>query len=825
MTDIQSLSSALGADGFLPHGYCLTWSPGLLSLHVISDLLIVLAYFSIPITLIYFTRKRKDLPFLGLFWVFSLFIVACGTTHLLSAITIWIPLYWLDGIVKAITAIISIVAAVMIYKIIPSALALRSPAQLEAEVQERKLAQAALQESEQRYRIVFDNNPIPLWVIDEQSLRFLMVNNRAVEQYGYSQEEFSRMTLRDIRLKEDIDKLEHIISTTPDRRAVGVWRHRKKDGTIINVEIHTVPMKYGDIPARIALIQDVTRRMKAEAEIRIAATAFESQEGMTVTDAAGIILRVNHAFTEITGYTAEEAIGQNTRMLKSGRHEDSFYTAMWESINSSGAWQGEIWNRRKNGEIYPEHLTITAVKDVEGNVSNYVATQTDITRSKAAEEEIQHLAFYDSLTRLPNRRLLLDRLKQALVSRARSDLTGALLFIDLDNFKTLNDTLGHDIGDLLLKQVAERLESCVREGDTVARLGGDEFVVMLESLSKDSIEAAAQAETVGNKILTTLNRPYQLTTYEYNNSPSIGVTLFNEEHQTIDNLMKQADIAMYQSKKAGRNRLSFFDPQMQLGINSRVELENELRTAILKNEFELYYQIQVNGLHPHRPCGAEALIRWIHPVRGLVAPADFIPLAEDTGLILPIGEWVLETACAQLVQWSTELETAELTIAVNVSAPQFKQVDFADRVLEVIERTGANPQRLKLELTESMLLSDIEGVITKMGILKARGVGFSLDDFGTGYSSLSYLSRLPLDQLKIDQSFVMNLEFNEDAVAISSAIISLAHSLKLKVVAEGIETDAQVYILSSVHRCDCLQGYLFGKPLPIEQFETLLKYG
>lgn len=597
--------------------------------------------------------------------------------------------------------------------------------------------------------------------------------------------------------------------------------HRRKDGTTLDVEISSVSLELGGQPVLFNSSRDITQRKQTEHNLRIAATAFESQEGILITDTNNEILRVNQAVTAITGYAAAELIGKNPKVLGSGRQDAKFYATMWDSINRTGIWEGEIWNRRKSGEIYPEHISITVVKDINGIVTNYVASFIDITLRKEAEERIQHLAFYDSLTELPNRRLLLDRLQQALASIERSEKQGALLFIDLDNFKILNDTLGHDIGDLLLQQVAQRLVSCVREGDTVARLGGDEFVVMLEDLSGKDREAAEQTGVVAEKILALLNQPYMIASHLYHSSTSIGATLFNHTLDSIDELLKQADIAMYQAKKEGRNTLRFFDPQMQIGINARMALERELRGAIENNEFILYYQIQVDGSDPQRSFGAEALIRWVHPERGLVSPAEFIPLAEDTGLILPIGEWVLETACLQLVKWSAQPETSRLTVAVNVSAHQFHQIDFAENVLAVIERTGAPPQRLKLELTESMLLNDIESVITKMRTLKTRGVGFSLDDFGTGYSSLSYLSRLPLDQIKIDRSFVTGLGSDENSAVICSSIISLAHSLNLKVVAEGIETEAQSCILTMGHQCDCLQGYLYGKPLQIEQFELL----
>ncbi len=563
-----------------------------------------------------------------------------------------------------------------------------------------------------------------------------------------------------------------------------------------------------------------SERQKNETELRIAAIAFESQEGMLITDANKDILRVNKAFTSITGYTIQDVIGLNPRILSSGRQDDDFYRTMWQSINANGAWDGEIWNRRKNGEIYPEHLTITAVKDQGGNVTNYVAALADITQSKTAEEEIKNLAFYDPLTGLPNRRLLQDRLKQALASSGRSGRKGALLFIDLDNFKALNDTLGHDIGDLLLQQVAQRLSPCVREGDTVARLGGDEFVVMLEDLSKDALESAAQTEAVGEKILATLNQPYQLGPQEHHSTSSIGASLFTDHQQPIEDLLKQADIAMYQAKKAGRNTLRFFDPQMQDTINIRAALEGDLRKALEQQQFHLYFQTQVDS--SLRLVGAEALIRWVHPERGLVSPAQFIPLAEDTGLILPIGQWVMETASVQLKEWQNDVRTRDLVLSVNVSAKQFRQPDFVNQVQAAVRRHAIDPKLLKLELTESMLLENIEDTIATMSTLKGVGVQFSLDDFGTGYSSLQYLKRLPLNQLKIDQSFVRDIATDNSDKAIVRTVIAMARGLNLDVIAEGVETEEQRQFLLD-EGCEHFQGYLFSKPVPIEQFEALLK--
>ncbi|MES2878734.1 MAG: EAL domain-containing protein [Pseudomonadota bacterium] len=584
-------------------------------------------------------------------------------------------------------------------------------------------------------------------------------------------------------------------------------------------ERRSLPQMIGDqVIGRVYSFSDITERKQVEEALRVAATAFESQEGMLVTDANRVILQVNQAFTDITGYSADEVVGRNANLLRSGQQDAAFYVDMSEQLRQQGVWKGELWNQRKNGEIYPEWLTITAVKQGSGDVSHYVGTMTDITLRKAAESEINELAFFDPLTRLPNRRLLMDRLQHALANSARNGREGALLFIDLDDFKTLNDTRGHDVGDQLLQQVAERLVACVREGDTVARFGGDEFVVMLEDLGEKPLEAINQTRLVGEKICAVLNQPYMLGDHQHRSTPSIGAAMFNEQHNSIDELLKRADVAMYQAKAAGRNALRFFDPQMQAAITARATLEADLRQGLQQNQFLLHYQSQVDLAG--RITGAEVLLRWHSLQRGLISPVEFIPLAEETGLILPLGEWVLKTACTQLAAWALIPALAHLTLAVNVSARQFHHADFVAQVLAVLDETGADPQKLKLELTESLLLKDIEDIIAKMVALKAKGVGFSLDDFGTGYSSLSYLKRLPLDQLKIDQSFVRDVLCDSNDAVIAKTIIALAQSLGLEVIAEGVETEAQRDFLAS-SGCQAYQGYFFSRPLPLDGFEQL----
>lgn len=691
------------------------------------------------------------------------------------------------------------------------------------DIQMRKQAEIALHESSDRFASVFQTSPIGMAIGLMTDGTFVDVNQSFEGVLGYSRGELLGKTGADIRMWVDNQARAVVLRLLAAGETVRNFeaRFRRKSGEVIDISYSGRHFTISGKPHFIGMVADITQRKRAEEAMRIAATVFESHEGMAVTDASRVILRVNEAFTKITGYTAEEAVGQTPGMLKSKRHDAAFYTSMWACIEQTGTWEGEIWNRHKSGEIFPEWLTISSVRNAEGIATHYVAIFSDMSARKAAESQIRNLAFFDPLTGLPNRRLLLDRLGQTMAVCARHKRSGALLFIDLDDFKTINDTLGHHHGDQLLEQVAKRLTSCVREGDTVARLGGDEFVVMLEELSEDLHDAASQAEIAGGKILQVCRQSYHLGGTERHLTASIGVTLFGvDPEDDLDLPLKRADMAMYQAKAAGRNTLRFFDPEMQVTVMARAALELGLRDAMQLGQFLLHYQIQVdaNG----SPVGVEALLRWNHPARGLVHPAEFIPLAEETGLILPLGQWVLETACLQLVAWSDQPSAAHLLVAVNVSARQFHQNDFVDQVLQVLKRTGANPHQLKLELTESMLVTNVQDVIAKMNALKTIGVGFSLDDFGTGYSSLSYLKRLPLDQLKIDKSFVEHVLSDSNDAAIARMVIVLAQSLGLAVIAEGVETEAQRDYLVAMG-CHFFQGYLYGRPLPIEDLASFLK--
>ena len=685
-------------------------------------------------------------------------------------------------------------------------------------------AQKARQDSEESYRRLFANSMDGVMLGRAQDGLLYAVNPAACAMLGRSEADIIQGG-RKIFLDMHDPRMPLLFAKRSKHGFVqGELNFLRSDGTPFEVEISSVLFQDADgVVMASTVFRDNTLHKQAQADLRIAATAFESQEGIFVCNADWIILKVNRAFSKLTGYSAAEALGQRpNELLGSGRSDASFYVEMQRILGTEGTWQGEVWDKRKDGEVYPAWLTVTVLREDDGHPTHYVATMTDITDRKQAEAEIRNLAFYDPLTGLPNRRLLVDRLGQALNQRSRHQSLGALLFLDLDNFKVLNDTLGHDQGDQLLMQVAQRLLTCVREGDTVARLGGDEFVVMLLDLSGDPLHAARQTELVGEKVLDKLNQVYVLSDASHRSTPSIGVTLFGDRAESIEEPLKRADLAMYQAKAAGRNALRFYDAGMQAAVSQRLSLENDLREALSHGQLLLYYQVQVQL--DGRITGAEVLCRWQHPQRGMVSPAEFIPLAEECGVILPLGRWVLETACQQIQAWSTEPALAQLTLSVNVSARQLTRPDFVDTVMSILQSTGADPRKIKLELTEGVLVSDVDNTIAKMKALKSVGIGFSMDDFGTGYSSLSFLKLLPLDQLKIDQGFVRDILVDANDAAIAKMVIALADSLGLAVIAEGVETKAQHDFLAA-QGCLAYQGYWYGKPSTLEAFEILARTG
>lgn len=544
-------------------------------------------------------------------------------------------------------------------------------------------------------------------------------------------------------------------------------------------------------------------------------------DGIITTDRQGIVESFNNSAARIFGYAAHGVIGQFVNQIMPGLHaeqRDQEITPTSGMLARVIGKRREVDGKRSDGTVFPMELTVSRV--LHNRQLKLIALVNDISERRLNEEKIQRLTFYDPLTELPNRRLLMDRLHRALTTCARSGSLGALLLLDLDHFKNLNDTHGHDAGDLLLCQVAQRLRRCARESDTVARLGGDEFVIVLEDLDHDTQEAASCARLVGENILALLSQTYLLNGVEHYSSPSIGITLFNKSIETVDALLKRADVAMYQAKAAGRNTLQFFDSDLQASLAARTLLEADMRLGLAQGQFLLHYQPQVDG--EGKVIGVEALLRWQHPLNGMVPPVDFIAVAEQSGFILPLGQWVLQNACEQLVIWGLTPATAQLTLAVNVSARQFRQIGFVEQVLDVIQRTGADPTRIKLELTESLLISNLDDVTDKMRALKSCGVGFSLDDFGTGYSSLGYLRQLPLDQLKIDQSFVRDVLIDSNDAVIARTIIGLGLSLGLSVIAEGVETEGQRFFLAE-NGCHSYQGYLFSPPLPVNEFNAWLE--
>jgi diguanylate cyclase (GGDEF)-like protein/PAS domain S-box-containing protein len=573
---------------------------------------------------------------------------------------------------------------------------------------------------------------------------------------------------------------------------------------------------FQEIELRKALEEDLRRKSKAlketNADLRIAATAFESQEGMVVTDSRHTILRINKTFSDMSGYHAAELVGQQATILQPEGIEPITYSQMLCAIEQSGRWQGEIWLRTKSGGAIERWLTVSAVRDENGVHSHYIGTYYDLSERKKAEEKIRDLAFYDQLTGLPNRIILFERARQVMKSCQDLRTYAALLFVDLDDFKRLNDTLGHDKGDLLLKQSAARLQGCVHEADLVSRFGGDEFVILLADLrATEPRNAALRAESVAEDIITALSEPQDLDGNTFQCTASVGVALFCDDSQSMDDLLKRADMAMYEAKTAGRNAVRFFDPAMQTLVEARAAIESDLREDIAQKNFLLHYQPQVNELG--RLTGAEALMRWPRAGSKVPSPVEFIPVAENSGLIIALGDGVLETACNQLADWAHHPALANLTIAVNVSGAQLHHPCFVERARDTIVRTGANPHLLKFEVTESFEISKIEEVIAKMTALQKIGIRFSLDDFGTGYSSLSYLKRLPIDELKIDKSFVRDIIVDSNDAAIAETIIKLGETLGLSVIAEGVETEEQRAFLES-HGCRNFQGYLFGRPMP-----------
>ncbi|NMG56176.1 putative bifunctional diguanylate cyclase/phosphodiesterase [Aromatoleum aromaticum] len=694
--------------------------------------------------------------------------------------------------------------------------------QIELEAQNRELIEArrALEDARDRYSDLYDFAPVGYMTLDEHGV-ILEINLTGARLLGQDRAQVIGMPLSGWVPNGAVAQLFHHLRrvlSEPGRVFDHLPLHTSlvRESPIRHVRLESIAFtQYGSGRLCRTALVDLSDRKREEDRLNLIAQVFErSTDAIMITDSLNRIVSVNRAFTTVTGYSADEVLGRNPKLLASGRHDRDFYREMWSAIERNGSWSGEISNRRKNGEIYNEWLTIHAVRNEAGSIENCIAIYAEITDQRAAASRIRFLAHYDPLTLLPNRALLQDRMHQGLAHAAREGTRAAVLFLDLDRFKTINDSLGHLVGDHLLQEVAKRLKASVREDDTVARRGGDEFIVMLPH-----VDSAEQAAHVAGKIIEAMEQTIPVNGYVLNVSFSIGISVFPDDAMDPDTLIRNADIAMYRSKASGRNQFQFFTADMNAHALERLALENDLHRAVERGEFRLMFQPQFDG--SGGIIGAEALLRWQHPQRGLVTPAEFIPVAEETGLIVPIGAWVLERACQQVGAWR-EAGLKKITVSVNISALQFSQKNLLELIRRLLAVSNIEPGTLELELTESVLMHDHVATSGLMSELKEMGVRMAIDDFGTGYSSLSYLRSFPISKLKIDQSFVRDLSDGGDAGAITGAIIGLAKNLNMRVIAEGVETAQQASFLQA-QCCDEFQGHFFSQPVSPEKFAELLR--
>ncbi len=662
-------------------------------------------------------------------------------------------------------------------------------------------------------------------VVLDAGARLVLANRKALEILGYAEADLlGKNWIETVVPESDRDDVRKLLRATlnGEMEVAASFENEvlTSQGERRTIRWHNRVLRNdrGYVASVISAGEDVTDQRRAEAQLRLYASVFEtSAEGVVICDAGANIVAVNPAFCEITGYSQQDVAGRNPRMLSSERQDGEFFRAMWREIVRYGRWRGEMWNRRKDGSVYPESLSITVLRDPAGRLAHYIGIFSDISRQKEDQERINFLAYYDPLTRLPNRSLLADRFEYASALARRNARQLALMFIDLDRFKQVNDTLGHATGDDLLRVVGDRFGACIRDSDTLARLGGDEFIVLLTDL-----HAAADAGIVARKCLDVLSTPIVLGGHELSITPSIGIAAYPQDGTTLHDLIKSADTAMYVAKEGGRNTFQFYTGTMNAQICERALLEKELRQGIDRSEFLLHYQAQVD-LDNGRIVGVEALVRWQHPQRGLLMPDRFIPVAEECGLIVALGDWILREACRQNARWQ-EAGLPAVRMAVNLSGAQLRNDGFFGVIGDALAESGMDPKWLELELTESLLIRDIERNLRLLADLKALGAHLAVDDFGTGYSSLSYLKRFPVDRLKIDRSFIHDLASDPDDRAIAATIIAMGHRLGLKVVAEGIETPHHLQFLRE-EGCDEGQGYLFGRPVPAQAISSLLRSG
>lgn len=838
----EFLDIGVNLTGLVPHGFCLKWNPLLLWILVASDSVIAVSYFSIPFALWYFAQKRPDLHNRWLFVLFGLFIITCGITHFLDVLTIWQPDYWASAGAKVVTAVLSFGTAVIIWYKMPSALLAPSVQQLEQakaelenlnaelELRVRERTEALADSNSQLHatltemtvlherlktekallRGLIDNIPDYIFIKNTDST--YLACNKAVESYfGVAESE--------IVGKTDFDFV--------DAETAEMFRLRDKETLALNhVSIHEEWITYPDgrkfcletlkVPFKddqqvtlglIGVSRDITERKQADIKLQLAAKVFtHAREGIMIADADGTIIEVNETFSQITGYSREEVVGQNPRILQSGRQEPAFYETMWKALLEKGHWYGEIWNRHKSGKVFAEMITISAVNDAAGNTQHYVALFTDITHMKEHQQELEHIAHYDALTCLPNRVLLTDRLQQAMIRNERRNQSLAVVYLDLDGFKSVNDSYDHQTGDELLIAISKRMKDALREGDTLARIGGDEFVAILADL-----EQITDCEPVLVRLLQAASSPIRLEYAELQLSASIGVTLHPQDDVDADQLIRHADQAMYIAKQEGKNRYHLFDIEHDAAIKTQQERLEDIRAALDNLEFVLYYQPKVNII-TGEVIGAEALIRWQHPQRGLLSPAEFLPFTDSHPLSVNIGEWVIDSVLTQMREWNAS--GLDMVVSVNIGAKQFQQADFVERIaLLLAAHPGIRPACLELEVLETSALEDLDAVSKKIKACREMGVRFALDDFGTGFSSLTYLRHLPVDILKIDQSFVRDMLVDQDDLAIVNGVIGLANTFSRQVIAEGVETMSHAKKLVAMG-CQLAQGFGIATPMP-----------
>jgi len=842
----------------VPHGDCLRWNPALIGAQVGADLLIALAYFSIQLALAYYALKRPATRYRHILWLSGAFIAACGITHLFHIWVLWHPDYAAESLLKILTALISLATAIVLWPLLPQILKLprredielaneklrleirqREAAEhelrslnqglgmrvalrtaeleklnqdLREEMKRREVSEKRLQNSERQFGAILDNSTAVMY-LKRRDGHYLLVNKLFEELFHVSRFTVADKTDHDIFPRDIADCFrQHDQTVLANDQALTLDECVMQDDGLH----HYLSIKF---PLRDALNQvygiggistDITDRKRTEEKLLLTSQVFDNtQEGIIITNALGEIIEVNNAYSRMTGYPSEELLGQNPRILQSGHHAAEFYETMWQAISSAGHWCGEVWNRRKNGEVYAEWLTISTITGAAGAASHYIGISSDISPLKNHEKQLERIAHYDALTGIPNRLLLAERMSHAIAQTQREHNLLAVCYLDLDGFKPVNDTLGHEAGDRVLVEIAQRLGQGIRSGDTVARLGGDEFVLLLLGL-----ENLEQCTASLNRLLDIIAQPIRVADKTFSLSASIGCTLFPLEKEDPDTLLRHADQAMYSAKQAGKNAFHLYDASHDQRVRAHQESLRRILQGLENGEFRLYYQPKVD-MATNIVVGAEALMRWQHPERGLLSPGEFLPVIEHSDLEIQAGEWLLDTVLAEMDAWRRQ--GLGIEISINIAANHLQSADFVETLRRKLGGYPAFPAgRLQMEILETAALEDIQKVIRIIESCQALGVAFALDDFGTGYSSLAYLRSLPIETIKIDQTFVRGMLTDPGDCAIVEGIIALARSFGRKTVAEGVETAKHFQALLDMG-CELGQGFGIARPMPAEE--------